>query len=505
MLLGAGLNFTGNYLDASTARQSLTKTVTRQIVMVEKLTLVLAKQVESFYADEIDKKHVESENLDSKILLYSKRNPHSFSVRDLSNQKEQLGQKIKPHQTQNRRLLASVIDILIEKRNTRRHFEIILGTLLLNYPVDKKDANYAKRSEISKILRPIYQSALMSLLVEKILVGGFVFKSEFLSHLLLPFKGDDKDAQAQALITLQKVLVEIIYLKEMGFFSPQSLDILSRTGENNLLDRQNREDLCRQSKLSAQEFHHYGVGALEVSPVKITPSIIKAQDIRKLSALQLKELEDDRKQKLETEVLKAERKELMYQAARFSFVKEVLAASSANPCEIGALLKVCQVYTSFMLPVKGNVDKELNIKAYETMQKQVKAQKIDSFFTEKLLAMMGRFPIGSGIFLIDLRRHVNEFGTVDKAIVTSLNPVHPDEPEVKRVTTKYKYKLDSGTVVVPKRINLYFEEGRSAKYFTEKLKNRFKIQFQTEKDDVFFSFRANDAFRTLSISELKLW
>ncbi|NQZ33226.1 MAG: hypothetical protein HRU06_18305 [Oceanospirillaceae bacterium] len=501
------MDFSKNNLGVSSAKQALTKTVTRQIVMVEKLTLSLAEKVQEFYEEEIDTKYVESAKLDSKILLHTKRDPNSAAIRELSLEKDELDQLIKPHQEGNRAILDNVVDLLIESKNTRRHFEIILGTLLLNYPIDKKDINFDKRNEINKVLRPIYQSALMSLLVEKLLLEGFSFKSDFLADLLLPFKGSDnsEEEQEQALIALQKLMVEIIYLKEMGFCSPKSLEVLTRSGENDLLDQQNRDVLRAQSVIDSKAFHHYGVGALTIKPNKVKPVVATSSAEKKLPTSQVKAMEEKRQQRYQAEVIKAERTAQMMQAARFAFIKDVMDSHPEELSEIDELLKVCQVYTSFMLSVKGNVDKELNIKAYDVMQKQAKENKLNRLFTDTLLAMMGRFPIGSGIYFLDLRRHANEFGSIDKAIVTGLNPQDPDEPEVKRVTTKYKYKLDSGTVRVSKRINLYFEEAREAKSFTYKLQIRFKTQFESEDKELFYSFRANDAFRTLSVSEFKLW
>ena len=498
------MNFFRNNLDLSSNKNVLSNTVTRQIVSVEKLTLSLISKVDGFYEEELDKKYVESANLDSKILLQTKRDPNSGTNKELTLKKEKLDEIIKPHQESNRKILDGIVNILIEKKNTRRHFEIILGTLLLNYPIDKKDAKFDKRNDISKVLRPIYQSALISLLIEKLLNDGYSFKSEYLTDLLSPLKEGSEEAQKEALIEFQKIMVEILYLKEMGYFSPKSLEILSRSGENNLLDQQNRDALRAQSIISTKEFHHFGIGALKIKPVQIKPAPVEKNNA-KLDTGQKKALTEKREEKHQALVLKAERTALMQQAARFAFIRDVMDANLDEPTEIDDLLKVCQVYTSFMLSVKGSVDKELNIKAYGIMKKQAAEGEINLLFTEKLLAMMGRFPIGSGIYFMDLRRNANEFGSVDKAIVTGMNPQDADEPEVKRVTTKYKYKLDTGTVRVPKKINLYFEEAREDQCFTPRLKMRFKTQFKSADADLLYSFRANDEFRTLAVSETKLW
>jgi len=498
------LSFYKDNLDVVSNRKTLSNTATRKIIKVEKLTLQLIDKVDAFYVQGLDKKYVESANLDSKILLHTKRESNSPEVRELNREKGKLDELIKPEQQNNREIIDGIVNILIEKKNTRRHFEIILGTLLLNYPVDKDDSKFDKRNEISKVLRPIYQCALISLLLEKLVSDGFSFKSAYLTDLLSPFRGVSKQEQETALLEFQKIMVEILYLKEMGYFSPMSLEILSRSGENNLLDQQNRENLRTQSIVNAKEFHHYGVGALSIPALKIDP-IPAERDSKALSAEHKKAVAEKRDKKQQALVAKAERTAMMKQAARFAFIKDVMDTKFDEPSEIDELLKVCQVYTSFMLSVKGTVDKELNIKAYDIMNKQSNEGELNFKFADTLLAMMGRFPIGSGIYFMDLRRNANEFGSVDKAIVTGLNPANPDEPEVKRVTTKYKYKLDSGTVKVPKSINLYFEEARSAQWFNQRLQARFRTQFKNKDGDLLFSFRANDEFRTLAISETKLW
>ena len=202
---------------------------------------------------------------------------------------------------------------------------------------------------------------------------------------------------------------------------------------------------------------------------------------------------------------KAERLAYMQHNARFSFIKEVLDPKEGKVAEIQALLKVCQIYSSFILSVKTTVDKELHIKAYDMMEQQAQDKKINPYFATQLLSMMGRFPIGSGLYFTDMRRLNNDYGTIDKAIVIGINPVKEDEPIVRRVTTNYKYRIDSNYGTIARASNLYFPEAREPSRFTDKLKVRFKTQFKTQDDDLLFSFRANDAFRTLSISETKLW
>lgn len=493
-------------------KHALTNTVTRQLAKAEKLTKVLYASVGEFYELAIDKKYVESSQLDSKILLHSKRDPNSSAVREFTQLKDKLDHVIKPYQKNNRFILDKVINILINKKNPKRHLEIILGTILLNYPIDKSDAQFARRVEISETLRPMYQSALVSLLIGKILESGYQFKTQYLADSLVGYKDLDLESQILKLVDIQKLFVEIIHLKEMGLHSPQSQEILSRTGQNNLLDNQNRKELLAQSKLNAKEFHHYGVGGLEIFPdysyaKEVAARRIQARgaDGKLRSEKELKALKESQAAEVTEEEHKADRLAFMQHTARFAFIKEVMDPNSAKFKEVSELLKVCQVYSSFILSVKTNVDKELHIKAYDMLEKYAKENKMNSFFTGQLMAMMGRFPIGSGLYFTDLRRNNNDYGTIEKAIVIGINPPSVDEPIVRRVTTNYKYRVDSNYGTVARISNLYFPEARSPELFTDKLKVRFKTQFKSEDGDFLFSFRANDAFRTLAISETKLW
>ncbi|MFT5709020.1 MAG: hypothetical protein ACI9ES_003327 [Oceanospirillaceae bacterium] len=493
-------------------KHALTNTVTRQLVKVEKLTNDLYASVDEFYAREIDKKYVESSQLDSKILLQSKRDPNNSAVREFTFLKENLDQVIKPFQQNNRFILDKIIDILINKNNPKRHLEIVLGTILLNYPIDKLDVKFSKRIKISETLRPMYQSALVSLLMDKMLKDGFQFKTPYLAQWLADYNKWDIEHKSTALIQLQKLFVEIIHLKEMGLHSPKSKEILSRAGQNNLLDNHNRQELHAQSKLNAKEFHHYGIGGLEVNADYSAAKELAAQrmdvsgvDGKPYEKAEIKEWRENQAKKVAERESKAEHLANMQHTERFAFIKDVMDPKGGKVAEIEALLKVCQVYSSFILSVKTNVDQELHIKAYNMMAQQAEAKQINGYFTEQLLLMMGRFPIGSGLYFTDLRRHNNDYGTIDKAIVIGINPVLVDEPIVRRVTTNYKYRIDSNYGTVPRVANLYFPEARDPKRFTEKLKVRFKTQFKTDDNNILFSFRANDAFRTLSISETKLW
>jgi len=504
------------------SKPTASPTVTRQLLAVEKLSQALTQRVGSFYEQGIDLKYIESNNLDSKILLQTKRNQHSGATRELLLQKQRLDEIILPHQQESRVILDNILHLLIDKKNSRRHFEIILGTILLNYPIDKSDAKFRNRIEISKSLKPMYQCALMSLLLDSMLKDGYQFKSQYLSDLLSDYKleqikiqeSKEKEirnkkqvSQNPALTELQQIFVELIYLKEMGLYSPKSLEILERTGENNLLDMNNRQELLAQSKLSAQQFHHYGVGVLEIRAVLPVDSTYRSRSFynKKFNS---EETQDTKKQELEKqqqEKDKAERIAQMKQAARFTFIKEQMDPKASASSEIEELLKVCRVYSSFILSVKTTVDKELHIKAYDMMKKQAQAGELNQYFTDKLLSMMGRFPIGSGIYFIEMRRHAHENGSVDKAVVVGLNPFDADEPIARRVTTNYRYKLAVTTGTVSKAFNLYFEAARDVEIFSEKLQKRFRTQYKAEDGDTHYSFRANDAFRTLAISDKKLW
>jgi hypothetical protein len=493
-------------------KQALTNTVTRQLAKVEKLTNVLYASVTEFYDTEIDQKYVESSQLDSKILLHSKRDPNSSAVRELTLLKENLDKTIKPFQKNNRYILDKVINILINKKNPKRQLEITLGTILLNYPIDKLDGQFSKRVEISETLRPMYQSALVALLVEKILADGYQFKNAYLKELLAGFGEWPVEKKSDVTVQLQKLFVEIIHLKEMGLHSPHAQQILSRTGQNNLLDVQNRKELLIQSKQCAKEFHHFGVGGLEILPDYTAAKEIAAKrlpdrgpDGKLLDKTVLKKLADKQADLVSEQEHKAERLAYMQHNARFSFIKEVMDPKDGKVAEIQALLKVCQIYSSFILSVKTNVDKELHIKAYDMMEQQAKENKINPYYCTQLLAMMGRFPIGSGVYFTDLRRLNNDYGTIAKAIVIGINPAKADEPIVRRVTTNYKYRIDSNYGTIARSSNLFFPEARVPELFTDKLKVRFQTQFKSADNDLLFSFRANDAFRTLSISETKLW
>ncbi len=493
-------------------KQALTNTVTRQLAKVEKLTHVLYAGITEFYDTEIDQKYIESSQLDSKILLLSKRDPNSSAIRELTLLKDKLDHAIKPFQQNNRFVLDKIINILINKKNPKRQLEITLGTILLNYPIDKSDAQFSKRVKISETLRPMYQSALLSLLLEKILADGYQFKNAYLKEMLAGYSEWPVDKQSDVLVQLQKLFVEIIHLKEMGLHSPQSQQILARTGQNNLLDIQNRKELLIQSKQCAKEFHHYGIGGLEILPDYSAAKEIAARrlpdrgdDGKLLDKAALKALAEQQSDQVSEQEHKAERLAYMQHNARFSFIKEVMDPKDGKIAEIQALLKVCQVYSSFILSVKTNVDKELHIKAYDMMEQQAQDNKINPYYSAQLLAMMGRFPIGSGVYFTDLRRLNNDYGTIAKAIVIGINPNKADEPIVRRVTTNYKYRIDSNYGTIARTSNLYFPEARVPELFTDKLKVRFQTQFKSADNDLLFSFRANDAFRTLSISETKLW
>ncbi|MGB1238285.1 MAG: hypothetical protein ACPG4U_08740 [Pseudomonadales bacterium] len=484
--------------EANGARQLVT--VTQRLTQIEKLTRELIERIGVFYQEEIDKQYVESANLNSRIELQTRRNPESGDVQSLAHQKAQLDKLIKPHQQKNQAVLGAIVNQLINSRNSRRHLEIVLGTILLNFPIDRRDSKFLSRIEISKMLKPVYQSALITLLFEQLVKEQHKFSSGYLAEQVEKISHLDGEKAQEALSELQKVFVEIIFIKEMGLFTPTALEILDSADENNALAPEQRKALLVESRKGANEFHHYGIGPVDSlepaeEPKRGAPAAQKPQGKEALEAQEAKRNEEER----------LRRRYLQEQADRFAFIRDVLDPKQKQHAEIEELLKVCQVYTSFILSIKAKVDKEMHIKAYSAIEQHSQEKRLNPYFCEKLLQMMGRFPIGSGIYFIDERRNSIERGTVDKALVIGLNPDHPDEPIVKRVTTKYKYRMDARVGTIDRTKNLYFEQARSPKLFTPELKKRFATQYLNEDDPVHFSFRANEAFRTLSISEKSLW
>jgi hypothetical protein len=83
-------------------------------------------------------------------------------------------------------------------------------------------------------------------------------------------------------------------------------------------------------------------------------------------------------------------------------------------------------------------------------------------FCALFLRMVGRFPIGSGIYFIS-----KETGMIEKGIVSSLFPQNPESPFVKQITRNQLQSLSQTEVIVCKDSNIYFQFVRENSEFDE--------------------------------------
>jgi hypothetical protein len=113
------------------------------------------------------------------------------------------------------------------------------------------------------------------------------------------------------------------------------------------------------------------------------------------------------------------------------------------------------VYASFMLSTKEEYDYRNMYRAYDILKDGMKQGEYNANFYALFLRMVGRFPLGSGIYFIS-----NDTEQIEKGIVSSLFPKNPEEPYVKQITRNHIQSLSQSEVLVVRSTNIYFDSTR---------------------------------------------
>ncbi len=137
-------------------------------------------------------------------------------------------------------------------------------------------------------------------------------------------------------------------------------------------------------------------------------------------------------------------------------------------------------YASFLLSTKQDFDYRQIYQAYDILDDGKKSNAYKAEHVDCFLNMVGRFPLGAGIYVIQ-----QESGEIERAIVSSLYPAHPDEPVCKLITRRQLQFLSQAEVIVSKQSNLFFKACRQASHYDHDFfEARYKNDFTWNATDV---------------------
>ncbi len=444
----------------------------------------LIKQLQIYETEKIKKKYVMKNHLTKEIKksLIEIQNAKQEEQRALSRERNLIIMKRRDLETvlenyseTNNALLTGISNKISHHMQSQKKTEKLLGTIMLQAPTTNKKLRIKLNSES----KPVYMSTMASLLIKDLIENGHTFESQYIqeivSNLNIPNKQDTKitETEENFEVLSTKLFSQItqgIYIHQLGLQSESSQKILKeKKGDNSEISKEQRCEFLKQSSKISLEFLIFGISAQRPK-------------------LDTKEQETEWKKKV--------RKEL-------NFKSEVIKSINHANGEIGEILKVCQLYTSLMLQDKEHEQQGLENYAYKIMKSRSEQGKLNQQFCEKLLNIMGQFPIGSGLFMMNqtLPGHKDKNpNLIEKAIVTKIYPKNPQEPFIKKVTRNelyYKYE-EQGTLIKCENLTFNFN-----KLSPLKQKN-FKQQYSPDQEKANRFWKPNDIFNS-RISEKNLW
>ncbi|WP_017443768.1 hypothetical protein [Gayadomonas joobiniege] len=158
---------------------------------------------------------------------------------------------------------------------------------------------------------------------------------------------------------------------------------------------------------------------------------------------------------------------------------------------MGDLLRLPMVFASVALSTKENYNYQQIHACNQIFLAGLKANQYRKDYTQNLQKILGRFPIGSGVYFIQ-----EENGEIEKALVSSLLPFDEDEPIAKQVTRRQLQFIGSGELIICQESNLYFAETRKLSYLSPQV---LELKFGNH-----FSWDATEVW-DLQISSAQFW
>lgn len=173
---------------------------------------------------------------------------------------------------------------------------------------------------------------------------------------------------------------------------------------------------------------------------------------------------------------------------QLTFMLDLLTRLQNRSDELGDLIRIPMTYASFLLSTKKNFDFREIYRAYDVIE-----QNKDNYSSHVtcFLKMVGRFPLGAGIYFVQ-----QETGEIERGIVSSLYPSNAEEPICKQITRRQIQFLSQVEVVISKQSNLFFPASRETSHYeSDYLYTRYNNDFMWNPVDMWES----------QISSLEFW
>ncbi|GEM_PF-1852528 len=340
--------------------------------------------------------------------------------------------------------LDHLVDQILDLLDGQKIFSQFLGTIALSVPSPEEKVRHV-RNEKNK---PIFITALAIALFEEVRTKldasnihpyltkkmGQIFHDSHQYNLMID-KSEENDKQHIMPLEVKiayreeilKPLAKACLLQSIGSHSPEVDELFGRD-RYRMLSQDERAELLRLNFEKTTDFIKIGIG---------------------IPATRF----DTREERAEF---------IQQEAEKIQFILDIQKRLSQTQDNLGDLLRIPMVYTSIILSTKPEFDYNQIYTAYDTLAQGAENNVYHPDYTQVFNQMVGRFPLGSGIYFIQ-----QETGQIEKSIVSSLYPQSPNEPICKQITRRQLIFLSQTEVVISQSSNLYFDTSRSFSHYSD--------------------------------------
>lgn len=360
--------------------------------------------------------------------------------------------------------LDQLADSMVDLLDSRRLFSQFLGTIALSTPLPSEKVRCIRNEKF----KPIYVAALVVALFEEVR-KNHQFEHPYLRENLDAIFGDGDEqfmgqnharmsaqGKAQYREEVLKPIAKAALIHSIGSYSPEA-EMIFAGDRYRHLDTRQRNALINSMHKKSIDYLKIGIG--------IPPQRFDSRTEQKAY--------------------------IEYENKKLKFMLSFLDKNTSQTSELDDLLRIPMVYSSFIVSTKPDYDYRLIYQAYDVIERGVFDNLYNEKFAQLFLAMVGKFPVGSGIYFIS-----KDTGTIERGIVSSLYPEHADEPYCKQITRQQIQSLSQCEVQVSRQSNIYYGDVRVDSEFE---KPYYALRYNDE-----FTWNANELWE-LQIPALTFW
>lgn len=297
----------------------------------------------------------------------------------------------------------------------------VLGTLFLLSPRAGK-----KLPELHQRLKPAYKAVLALRLLDKLILDVKITYPYIVTHYDPEnrYSGKSEDLSLfQQQVCLPIVMTAIF--QDIGLQHPDAQLLLKgddgKQDQFRLLDKDTRIQLLKLNHKHTLDYLEFGIGA-----------------------------------DLYVGNSKTERDEFdQNEQTKLKFINTLVVDALKPKLDVGNIIKIPQIYSSIIFSTKLNADYSDTAKAGKVIAKAAEHGSVNEIIANHFIQIVGHFPQGFGITYIPVDENENGVDRYEYAIVTHLNPEHPQLPICRGATRNLTFNSTGQLFTVSKESNLY--------------------------------------------------